>query len=99
MDKGPLWEMERGERRRERERENSVRSCSRNAEDTEDRAVCFSKRGGGTDEKSTGRINSKMNLVKVKVLNEVRYQCSPLSPLPPPLAKCAAATLFSRSKG
>lgn len=41
---------------------------------------------------STGRINSKMNLVKVKVLNEVRYQCSPL-------AKCAAATLFSRSKG
>lgn len=95
-DRCGKWSAARGE---ERERENSLRSCSRNAEDTEDRAVCFSKRGGGTDEKSTGRINSKMNLVKVKVLNEVRYQCSPLSPLPPPLAKCAAATLFSRSKG
>lgn len=84
---------------RERKRESSLRSCSRNAEDTEGRTVCFSKRRReeGMDEKSTGRINSKMNLVKVKVLNEVRYQCSPLSSSP--LAKCAAATLFSRSKG
>lgn len=41
---------------------------------------------------STGRINSKMKLVKVKVLNEVRYQCSLL-------AKCAAGTAVFEIKG
>lgn len=73
MNKGPLWEMERGGG--ERIRCSRVRGMRK----TQKAGRVFPRGGGrGTDEKSTGRINSKMNhLVKVKVLNEVRYQCSP----------------------
>lgn len=85
-------------RKRERERERVLYDRVRGMRKTQKVEPCvFPREEEGMDEKSTGRINSKMNLVKVKVLNEVRYQCSPLSSSP--LAKCAAATLFSRSKG
>lgn len=63
MDKGPLWEMERGEREREFVLYDRVRGMRK----TQKAEPCvFPREAGreGTDEKSTGRINSKMNLVK-----------------------------------